>query len=207
MSAIPVVYFDFETGGVEARHPSIQLAAVAWDGAVELASFEQKIAFNETHADPQALEMNHYDRQAWVDAKSPRIVAAKFAAWLKPFQAVSLTSKRTGAPYTVARLAGYNAATFDMPRLRELFSDAFLPAEYPVRDVLQRVAFYFDEHRETPPPSNMKLSTVCEFFGIKSDGAHDALADARMCAALHQALRHAEVSAGSAPDRRVTDGR
>lgn len=183
-----IVTFDFETGGVEPKHPSIQLAAVAWDGGVELDTFEQKIAFKETDADPAALAMNHYDRAAWVDAKSPAIVAAKFAAWLRPYQTVTLTSKRTGRPYTVARLAGYNAASFDMPRLRELFGTQFLPAEYPVRDVLQRVVFHFDERPEAPKPENLKLTTVAAHFGIEVNGAHDALADARICAQLYRQL-------------------
>ena len=181
------VYFDFETGGIKPEHPSIQLAAVAWDGAVELGSFEQKIAFHESDADPDALAMNHYDRQAWVDAKSPGIAASRFAAWLRPYCTIRRTSK-AGNPYMVAQLAGYNAASFDEPRLRALFGTQFLPMVYPVRDVLQRAVFYFDEHPDKIPPQNFKLTTVCEYFGIAIDGAHDALTDARLCAAVHRAI-------------------
>ena len=178
------VYFDTETGGIEPHHPTIQLAAVAMDGAIELGSFEQKIAFDEAKADPAALAMNHYDRQAWVDAKSPAVTASRFAAWLRPFSVIPKTSK-AGNTYHVARLAGYNAATFDAPRLREMFGAQFLPAEYPVRDVLQRVVFHFDEAPIGARPINMKLGTVCAFFEIDTTGAHDALTDARLCAALH----------------------
>lgn len=183
------VFFDFETGGIEPKHPSIQLAAVAWDGAVELGTFEQKIAFAEAEADPNALAMNHYDRQAWVDAKAPGIVASRFAAWLRPFSTIKKKSK-AGKDYSVARLSGYNAAAFDAPRLRALFGEQFLPAEYPVRDVLQRAVFYFDDRPSVTPPVNMKLTTVCAYFGISNDGAHDALADARMCAELDHKLTH-----------------
>lgn len=182
-----VVHFDFETGGVEPKHPSIQLAAVAWDGAVELGAFEHKIAFKEADADPAALAMNHYTAQAWVDAKAPGLVASKFAVWLKPYCTVKKKSK-AGNDYFVARLAGYNAASFDAPRLRELFGAQFLPAEYPVRDVLQQAVFYFDAHPDVTRPANMKLSTVCASFNICTDGAHDALTDARMCAELHQRI-------------------
>jgi DNA polymerase III epsilon subunit-like protein len=181
------VYFDFETGGVEPHHPSIQLAAVAWEGAVELGTFEQKIAFNEEDADPEALKINHYDRQTWVDAKSGPIAASRFAAWLRPYSTIKKKSK-AGNDYAVARLAGYNAAAFDAPRLRALFGPQFLPGEYPVRDVLQRVVFYFDEHPDVAPPANMKLATVAAYFGVGTDGAHDALADARMCAELRHRL-------------------
>jgi DNA polymerase III epsilon subunit-like protein len=183
-----IVTFDFETGGILPDHPSIQLAAVAWDNGVELGAFEQKIAFTEADADPTALAMNHYTAQAWVDAKPPVVVAAKFAAWLKPYCAVKKTSK-AGSDYYVARLAGYNAAAFDAPRLRDLFGALFLPGEYPVRDVLQRAIFYFDEHPDVTPPANLKLATVCQFFNIDTTGAHDALTDSRLCAELYQRLQ------------------
>jgi DNA polymerase III epsilon subunit-like protein len=106
---------------------------------------------------------------------------------LKPFATIRKKSK-AGNDYSVARLAGYNAAAFDAPRLRTLFGAQFLPAEYPVRDVLQRAVFYFDDRPAVTPPVNMKLTTMCAFFGIAVDGAHDALADARMCAELHHKL-------------------
>jgi DNA polymerase III epsilon subunit-like protein len=184
----PIVYFDFETGGVEPKHPSIQLAAVAWDGGVELGAFEQKIAFKESDADPAALAMNHYDRAVWMaEAVMPIMAAGAFAKWLRPYCTVKKKSK-AGNDYFVARLAGYNAVAFDAPRLRELFGASFLPAEYPVRDVLQRAVFYFDERPEQPKPENWKLTTVAAFFGIDTTDAHDALKDARMCAELHYKL-------------------
>jgi DNA polymerase III epsilon subunit-like protein len=158
----------------------------------EVGAFTQNISFNESDADPEALKMNHYTREAWADAVSPAVCAARFAAWLRPFQSVTLTSKRTGQPYTVARLAGYNAVSFDLPRLKEMFGASFFPCEYLVRDVLQRALFYFDEHPHGPQPENFKLATVCAMFGIDTDGAHGALADARMCARLHRVIMEAE---------------
>jgi DNA polymerase III epsilon subunit-like protein len=185
-----VVYFDTETGGVLPEQPTIQLAAVAIDqDGDEAGAFEQNIVFNVKDCDPEALKMNHYTAEAWKDAVSPAATAAKFATWLRPFQSVTLTSKRTGKPYNVARLAGYNAQ-FDTPRLKAMFGASFFPCEYLVRDVLQRALFFFDE-TQAPKPENFKLSTVCKAFGVDTDGAHGALADARMCAKLHQAIREA----------------
>ncbi len=183
------VYFDTETGGVDPTRPTIQLAAVAvnQDGR-ECSAFWQNIAFNEADCDPDALKLNHYDREAWVNAVTPAVCAAKFAAWVKKYASVTMTSKRTGRPYTVAQLAGYNALVFDLPRLRALFGAAFFPCSYQVRDVLQRVLFYFDEYPNVPKPENFKLSTVAAHFGIATDGAHDALADARMSASLYRAV-------------------
>ena len=73
-------------------------------------------------------------------------------------------------------------------QIERTFGTQFLPAEYPVRDVFQRAVFYFDEQRDVTPPINLKLGTVCEFFNIKTSGAHDALTDARMCAELHHRI-------------------
>lgn len=191
-----IVYFDLETGGVQPQHPTIQLAAVAIDEATrqEVAGFECKIAFNEADCDQEALAMNHYVAADWAQAVSPAAAAAKFAAWLKPYSSVEMISKRTGKPYRVAKLAGYNAVGFDLPRLRALFGTAFFPCSYLVRDVLQRAFFYFDERPTIQPPENFKLATVCARFEVAIEGAHDALADARMCAALAARLGASEAN-------------
>ena len=125
-----VVYFDLETGGVEPHHPTIQLAAIAVDDSGrEVSAFEQKIAFKESDADPEALKMNHYTAEDWKGAINWQATAANFASWLKPYSTVQLMSKRTGKPYKVARLAGYNAVAFDAPRLRAMFGTSFFPCE------------------------------------------------------------------------------
>lgn len=183
------VYFDFETGGVN-NEPSIQLAAVAVDEAwKEVDSFERKIKFDPAECSPDALKINGYTAEAWKDALPPSAVAVKFAQWIKPHSTVEMISQRTGNPYTVARLAGYNALTFDLPRLRALFGKNFFPCSYHVRDVLQRAMFYFDEHPDiAEKPKNLKLSELCAYFGIENAGAHEALTDVRMTVALHRRL-------------------
>ena len=187
--AFYTVYFDLETGGVLPQQPTIQLAAIAVDEhGVEAASFEQKIAFNEADCDPEALRLNHYTKEAWKDAINFQATAALFASWLKPYSSVSLMSKRTGRPYSVARLAGYNALTFDLPRLKAMFGTSFFPCEYLVRDVLQRALFWFDEHPEAPRPENYRQTTIADMFGIDTSGAHDALKDVRMCVQLARAM-------------------
>lgn len=172
------VFCDTETGGTQPQHPTIQLAAIATDGDVELDAFSQRIAFNPLECDPDALAMNHYDPALWIEtAVMPNVCAARFARWLRPYQAVTLTSKRTGNPYTVARMAGYNTP-FDQPRLNALFNGSFVPCEFLWRDVLQRALFYCDEHGVTL--ENYKLTTVAAHFGIDISGAHDALTDVRL---------------------------
>ncbi len=182
------IYFDFETGGVEPHHPSIHLAAIAVDdkSGKELDSFDQRITFDQSKCDPEALFMNNWDEEKWVHANPPSTVAKKFSNFIEPHKCVEMISKRTGKPYYVAKGAAYNAP-FDWPRLRELFGESFLPVSYHVRDVLQRVIFHFDE--KGGKPESFKLTDVCKHFGIEVKGAHDALVDVRLTAALYRKIR------------------
>lgn len=189
------IYFDSETGGVLPKHPTIQLAAIAINDETgeEIGQFECKIRFDEAECDPEALKMNHYTPEAWKDAIAPDLAALKFAAFAKPFMCIEMVSKKTGNPYRVGKLAGHNALTFDLPRLRQLFGSNFFPFSYHVRDTLQRALWYFDEHLEISRPDNLKLGTLCSFFGIDvTDGAHDALYDVRLSAALARAIQNTE---------------
>lgn len=183
------VYFDLETGGVEMRHPVIQLAAIAVDESLtECGTFEEKIAFKEETADHEALRINHYSAESWKNALSPLATVNLFNMWLKPFSSVSKMSQR-GMPYVIAKLAGFNAVMFDAPRLKALYAGQFFPCSYQVRDVMQRAFFYFDKHYDEPQPKDYKLTTLCDYFGIVIDGAHDALTDVRLTIALAKALR------------------
>lgn len=185
-----MVHFDFETAGLTPAHPSIQLAAIAVTDDQEVGSFEQKISFDVSQADHEALAMNHYTAEEWAEACLPGVASARFAAWLRPYCTEPRVSKG-GNPYSVALLAGYNALTFDYPRLRQLFGTQFLPCDVRVRDVLQRALFWFDEHPDAPKPANYKLATVASAFGLETDGAHDALADCRLAWSVARAMREA----------------
>lgn len=190
------IYFDLETGGVEPKRPNIQLAAIAVRDSdwVEVANFEAKIQFNEAEADPEALRLNHYSRESWEDAKPSLRVAQEFLQWAEPHRSVKMVSK-AGKPYQVAKLAGHNASTFDLPRLRSMMMGAFFPFSFFAKDTLQRALWFFDEHPGLPRPESLKLGVLCKYFGIESDGAHDALVDVRLCAALARAMALAEVTA------------
>ena len=185
------VYFDLETGGVLDSHPDIQLAAIAVDEETwhELETFETKIAFDEKRCDPEALTLNHYTAEAWVGAPSEIATTRLFTAFLNRHKSLSMVSK-AGRPYTVAKLVGHNAASFDGPRLRRLYyrHQAFLPADPRVRDTCQRAFWYFDE-TGIAPPENYKLATLCRYFGVEVVESHEALADVRLTIALARAIR------------------
>lgn len=186
-----IVFFDLETGGVQPEHPDIQLAAVAldypWD---EIETFEAKIQFEEAAADPEALKLNHYDRDLWkLESKPERVVVKEFSEFLNRHRSVEMVSKRTGRPYGVARLAGHNAITFDNPRLQAMFQrhGVFLPAHPQVLCTLQRCLWYAVE--SGVKFESLKLGSVCQHFGIPLPEAHDALADVRGSIAIARKLK------------------
>ena len=174
-----VIFFDFETGGVEDRHPNIQLAALAVDDQWnEISSFEAKIRFNEADADPEALRINHYDAAVWNEKGQPAAyVLGRFDSFISDYKSVKMVSKRTGNPYTVARLAGHNVQTFDMPRLKRMYSlDRFMPAHPAPLDTYQLALWFF--HGREKQPEDLKLPTLAKWFGFLHD-PHDALNDVR----------------------------
>lgn len=183
------IFFDFETAGLKSRYPNIQLAAVAiqTDGWIEADTFEEKIQFDPAKASKEALRVNSYDHKLWLEKAIPEESAAsKFALWLRPFRCLEMISKNTGQPYTVCRMHAHNAA-FDGPRLKGLMRHGFLPIDLRIRCSLQRALWWYDSMAAfgVKPPADFKLATLCASFGISvSTDRHDALTDARMCAAI-----------------------
>jgi len=187
------IFFDLETGGLEALDPDIQLAAVAVnDQWKELDSFEAKIQFNESEANPEALALNHYDPVAWkAEARPPPEVLWKFARFLEPYRSLELISKAKGISYLVARLAGHCVSTFDGPRLWRLAREhtIFLAAHPQMKDTLQLALWWRDGRWfRDGAPENLKLATLCKWFEIPLPEAHDALADVRASVALAKSL-------------------
>ncbi len=184
------VFMDLETGGVEDCHPDIQIAAIAVLGWEELATFERKIRFDASAADPEALAMNSYDAQLWKDhAIAESVVVPQFVRFLKNFLNVPFTSQ-AGNQFYSARFAGHNAQTFDGPRIGRMFKrngDAFCPGTwFQPLDTCQLALWHFSQQEKRP--KNYKLGTLCEFFGISTEGAHDALTDVRLTVQLARRL-------------------
>lgn len=165
------VWFDTETGGLTPAHPTIWLAGIAVNPTwTELETFDFKIQFDEATADPEALKMNHYDPAVWAREAVPEDQAlTMFAAFLGRHKSIEMISKRTKKPYSVARLAGHNAATFDGPRLKDDFQryGMFLPAHPLVMCSLQRAMWYAFENGTKF--ENLKLETLARHFGVPVD--------------------------------------
>lgn len=186
----PLVFFDLETAGLESHHADIQIAAAAVVEWEILETFERKIRFEEADADPAALALNSYDREVWKrEQVYERQALVEFAAWMEPYRSVEFVSKRTGRPYSVARLAGHNAASFDAPRLIAAFKrlGLFLPADsYRPLDTLQLALWRLAD--ASPALPDFKLGTIAEHIGIETPDAHDALGDVRTTVAVARAL-------------------
>lgn len=178
----PIVFFDTETSGLRPEHATIQLAAIAVDSEWrELETFERKIAFDVTKADPEALKINHYSAEAWKSAVPERQAVDEFAALLNRHRSIELISKRTGRPYTVARVGGHNVIGFDLERVAAMFKrhGLFFPVDFrSVLDTRYGAVWLFEGLAEQP--KNFKLTGLAEHFGIPTDGAHDALFDVRL---------------------------
>ena len=180
-----LIIFDTETGGLLPHHPTIQIAGIAVDADWrEVDAFERKIAFTTTDADPEALELNYFDPEVWRrESVTLRGAIDDFGSFLRNHADCQKIS-RAGKPYTVARLCGHNAATFDMPRVESHFKGhgAFFPADYRVLDTLQ--IFRWLRFVRPDVPESGKLTDIAAFYGVKVDGAHDALFDCRLTAAI-----------------------
>ena len=186
-------FFDLETAGLASTSAIIQIGAIAVDSRLhELESFETKIRFDVSQASREALAINLFEPTVWKRlARQPEDAATDFANFLRRHATVDMVS-RAGKHYQLARLVAHNAA-FDGPLLISWFADLqlFLPAARSVYGTLQRAYWMFQEDQQLTPPTNYKLATLCEYFGVRLAGneAHDAIADVRATVELYRALR------------------
>jgi len=186
-----IVFFDLETGGLDPlRHPIIQIAALAVDGAFrEIDSLEMKLQFDHAKAEPEALAANIYDAGTWMtEAIPPGRAMSLLSSFFRTYATMEKTSPR-GKTYTVARLAGHNVERFDCPFLVSWYKTAgeFCPAACfePLDTVsLARWASFIAPMQ----PKDHKLGSLCEWLGIEHIEAHDALADVRATVQVAKAL-------------------
>lgn len=187
-----LVFYDLETAGLASTSSIIQIAAIAVNSQLqELETFEVKIRFDVSQATPEALRINSFEPTVWKRlAMQPEDAAKSFANFLRRHATVDMVS-RSGKPYQLARLVAHNAS-FDGPLLISWFADLglFLPAARSVYCTLQRAYWMFQEDRQLTPPTNYKLGTLCEYFGIPlpDNEAHDALADVRGMVDLYRGM-------------------
>ena len=193
-SIVPrLIFFDLETAGLNPkRHPIVQVAAIAVDvDLCPVETFEAKIYFDERRANRNSLRKNHYKRGIWAKiALDPEAAAKKFAEFLRRNASVAMLGS-DGEPYHLAQLVAHNAQ-FDAAFLQAWYERLYmyLPARYQVFCTLQRALWWFQEHPDVTPPTDFKLATLCNHFGVPfhAASAHDALGDATATVALYRAM-------------------
>lgn len=195
-----VVFCDVEVAGLGVACPIIQIAAVAVDSRLrELETFEVKIRFRLGVGSRKSPVVRCFEPTVWKRlARQPDDAARLFADFLRRHATVDMVSSRPGKPYRLAQLAAHNA-DFDGPRLQHWFrrQNQFLPASRRVFCTLQRAFWLFHEETTLTPPSDYRLATLCEYFGVplSRDEQHDALADVRATVALYRAMAKVASSA------------
>lgn len=173
---IPLVVVDIETGGLEVERPIIQLAAVVIDTETweEKESFECKLRFDKNRADSHALILNHWSEENWADAIPDSQGLDQLAKLFEKY-AGETRKAASGRRYNVAIAGGYNSQ-FDSERI--LFHSRrfgiFQPVDPRFLCVMQ-LAFW----KQLVLPS-YKLTELATYFGILTEGAHDALTDVRI---------------------------
>lgn len=191
-----VVFFDFETGGLDPKKDAIiQAAVVAGDlvrvEGLETVVFEELesknwlVQFDESAANPEALAGNHYDRKRWSREAIPsEQFRGEFDFLLAKHKKMEMISK-AGKPYRVARGGGHNAASFDFEFLRTLYGNRFLAMGFQILDTYRAAQWV---HLFDAKPPKFDLSSLCALYGIELEKAHDALSDIRATAHLAAAL-------------------
>lgn len=194
-----LVFVDLETGGIDCeRHPIIQIAAIATDETLSpVEAFEVKVAFNKKQANRQSLRKNHYHPGTWAaEALAPRTAAREFASFLRRHASVTRLSAK-GDSFRVAQLVAHNAP-FDSAFLATWFQKLrlYLPASHIWLCTVQRALWHFSEQPQATRPRDMKLATLCHYFGVPFHAAqaHEALADVTATLGLYQALRQASAN-------------
>ena len=181
----PLCIADTETGGLQLRHPIIQIAAVVvlpsedWR---EIDTFNAKLTFDPAACEKEALAVNHYTPEAWKGAVEPGEAIGALARLFERHRTKGMVSK-AGKAYKVAVAAGYNAP-FDSERVFKLARERslFLPVSFHWLCVMQ-LAFWKGVN-----VTSFRLTEVAKALDVDPTGAHDALVDVRLTAAVLRRL-------------------
>lgn len=187
-----LVIFDTETGGLEAgKHALLTLAMVVWEddgGEGKLGPTLDLKVWDGRQVEAAALRVNGIDLERHRSAAlSPQAAVRTVDRFLEAAGMVS------GGPWV--ELGGHNSP-FDVPFLRELWNQApgcarpfgkrfsFVPRCTWAQALWLRDAGALPA-QGSPELPDLKLGSLCRYFGIPLEGAHSALADTVAAARLY----------------------
>jgi hypothetical protein len=187
------VVFDFETYGLdEVSSEAIQVAGKAYDPRTlepvpvsaggEFCSMMRPLYPErlDTPGAKKALEVNKKTVEECLAAPDQKLVWNEFVAWVNKW---NVTRNKFGAPLA----CGKNIRNFDLKFARVLNElhckgdKTLLFYEREQRDLEDLIGTWFEDDQELP---DMKMDTLRTYFGLSSEGAHDALVDVRQTGVL-----------------------
>lgn len=188
MGSQRIVFFDLETGGLDpARHPIIQFAGIAVDGSYrEIEALEIKVDFDRSAAEHDALKLNSFSEEAWQGAAPLAFAVESIDRFMARHATLEVPKRHGNGTWQACRLAGHNAAAFDVHFLRAAFGERFFRGSYQVLDTLQLALWA--QQAGALVARDLKLGTLTEVLGIPHGEAHDALGDVRATVAVARAL-------------------
>jgi len=195
-----LIFCDVETAGFHRKSPIIELAAIAVEAGTyrELDAFDAKVQFSmqDPYVDLAALGVNKFSPAIWERYAVPPERAAKNFSRLLSRHATEEFANGDGNGFFVAKLAAHNA-DFDNTRLRRWCTQhlprskgrrPFFPGSYLALCTVQKADWFFHDNQGLTPPSNLKLPTLAEYFGLRNQPDHSALNDVRATVELAQVI-------------------
>lgn len=166
-NSVNYLWLDGETTGLDnIKNDIIQLACVpVIDGITHSTSFNQYCQpINWNEIDNKALQVNNITIAQLKQCQSPHQMVDNLVTYLKQFN-----TKFTIAGYNVEFDRGFISSLFQKVGRERDFANLFTS---DIRDVYKRAK----KLKSQLPTPNIKLSTLCDHFGIAIN-AHDALSD------------------------------
>lgn len=190
MNQLDIIVFDLETGGLESNfHDAIQVAGKAFNSRSlepyppeeggEFVSLMKPLHFD--RLTPGAERVHKITPEILKGAPDQKIVWNQFVAWVNKF---NTKGTKYGAPIA----AGKNIRAFDM-KFVEVLNQLHCPKKEKTLLFNQRMQLdledvmflWFENDGEL---SNMKMDTLRQYFGMNTEGAHNALVDVRQTGEL-----------------------
>ena len=166
-----VIVFDTETTGLSNKtHEIIEIAGVKIDTSLNIVDeFETKISPQRIEiAEPRALEINGFTKEAWVGSPNPKIALQKFADW---------------ASGNI--LCGHNVE-FDLGFLFSSMREYDIPFAYDGYLCTYKMA---RKYKKEIGVTGFSLKKLCLHFDIPYVNAHRAMPDVKATLNLYKKLK------------------